>query len=130
MAAIRGKDTKPERIVRSILRQLGYRFRLYVPTLPGKPDIVLPRLGVAVLVHGCFWHSHACKRGRSRPESNTEFWRKKLAANKARDIHNLAALRRAGWRVFVVWECRTADPAGLAKRLSSCLVKPRKQGNR
>jgi DNA mismatch endonuclease (patch repair protein) len=130
MAAIRGKDTKPERIVRSILHGLGYRFRLHVPALPGKPDIVLPRLRAAVFVHGCFWHSHACKRGRSTPGSNFAFWRKKRAANKVRDRRTLAGVRRAGWRVLVVWECETADLTGLAERLSSFLAASRPPARR
>ena len=121
MAAIRGKDTKPERIVRSVLYRLGYRFRLHAAMLPGHPDIVLPCLRAVVLVHGCFWHSHTCKRGRSTPASNIAFWRKKRAANKVRDQRNLAALRRDGWRVFVVWECQTADLVGVGERLSSFL---------
>ena len=105
MAAIRGKHTTPERTVRSVLHRLGYRFRLYRSDLPGKPDIVMPARGAVVLVHGCYWHMHTCKRGRSTPMTNAAFWRAKRAKNRERDRQTLAALRRAGWRVVVVWEC-------------------------
>jgi DNA mismatch endonuclease (patch repair protein) len=107
MAAIRGKNTTPERIVRSVLHRLGCRFALHRPDLPGKPDIVMPAREVVVLVHGCYWHMHRCKRGRSTPATNATFWRKKRRANKMRDRRTLAALRRCGWVVLVVWECQT-----------------------
>lgn len=117
MAAIRGKDTTPERIVRSVLHSLGARFTLHRADLPGKPDIVMPARGAVVLVHGCYWHMHACKRGRSTPASNAAFWRAKRTRNLERDRRTLAALRRAGWRVLVVWECQTKNRAALARRL-------------
>lgn len=105
MAAIRGKDTTPERIVRSVLHRLGCRFALHRADLPGKPDIVMPARGAVVFVHGCYWHMHTCKRGRSTPATNAAFWRAKREKNRQRDRWTVAALRRAGWRVFVVWEC-------------------------
>ncbi len=105
MAAIRGRDTTPERIVRSVLHRLGYRFALHRADLPGKPDIVLPARGAVVLVHGCYWHMHTCKRGRSTPATNAVFWRAKREKTRKRDQRTFAALRRAGWRPFVVWEC-------------------------
>jgi DNA mismatch endonuclease (patch repair protein) len=105
MSLIRGKDTKPELAVRSILHRMGYRFRLHRKNLPGKPDIVLPRYRTVVFVHGCFWHQHdGCPDGHP-PKSRKEFWLKKLDGNKARDKRNLAALSEAGWRVIVIWEC-------------------------
>ena len=122
MAAIRGKDTTPERIVRSILHRLGCRFAVHRADLPGKPDIVMPARNAVVFVHGCFWHMHACKRGRSTPATNAAFWRAKRERTRTRDRRTLAALRRAGWRVLVVWECRMRDArtleAGLRKFLS------------
>lgn len=127
MAAIHGKNTKPELVVRSVLYRLGYRFRLHYTTLPGCPDIVLPRWNSVIFVHGCFWHSHKCSRGQSTPASNAAFWRKKRNTNKLRDRRNLAALRRSGWRVFVVWECQTSDFTKLANRLSSFLIKSAKK---
>jgi DNA mismatch endonuclease (patch repair protein) len=107
MSAVRGKDTRPERAVRSALFAAGYRYRLHRRDLPGAPDIVLPRFRTAVFVHGCFWHGHDCPRGR-RPTSNIEFWNRKLDSNVARDRQNHAALRTAGWRVEVIWQCSLA----------------------
>jgi DNA mismatch endonuclease (patch repair protein) len=104
MAAVRGRDTGPERKVRSALFTAGYRYRLHRRDLPGAPDIVLPRFRVAVFVHGCFWHGHDCARGR-RPASNLEFWNRKLDSNIARDAQNHAGLRAAGWNVEVIWQC-------------------------
>lgn len=107
MAAVRGKDTAPERAVRAALFSTGYRYRLHRRDLPGSPDIVLPRYCVAVFVHGCFWHGHDCLRGR-RPASNVEFWNTKLDRNLARDRANRTALEAAGWTVVTVWECSIA----------------------
>ncbi|MFZ3236852.1 MAG: very short patch repair endonuclease [Stellaceae bacterium] len=104
MAAVRSKDTGPERAVRSALFSAGYRYRLHRRDLPGAPDIVLPRYRIAVFVHGCFWHGHDCPRGR-RPASNVEFWNAKLDQNLARDRASRAALEAAGWTVATVWEC-------------------------
>jgi DNA mismatch endonuclease (patch repair protein) len=108
MRCVKGRDTQPELIVRKLLHRLGYRFRLHRDDLPGKPDIVLPKLGIVIFVHGCFWHQHAgCSRS-ERPTSNVEFWKKKLDRNMERDTENFEQLRAAGWRVFVAWECRVA----------------------
>lgn len=107
MAAVRGKDTRPERAVRSALFHAGYRYRLHRRDLPGSPDIVLPRYRLVVFVHGCFWHGHDCPRGR-RPASNVEFWNTKLDRNIERDRAARAALEAAGWSVVTVWECSAA----------------------
>lgn len=104
MAAVRGKNTKPELVVRRALHAAGFRFRLHRRDLPGRPDIVLPRHRVAVFVHGCFWHGHDCPRGR-RPTSNVEFWGPKLDRNLERDSEATAALERSGWRHVAIWEC-------------------------
>lgn len=104
MAAVRGKNTTPERTVRHALFAAGYRYRLHRRDLPGAPDITLPRFRTAIFVHGCFWHGHDCPRGR-RPTSNTEFWNRKLDGNIKRDRQNQAALRATGWRVEVIWQC-------------------------
>lgn len=104
MAAVRGRDTKPEVAVRRALHAAGYRFRLHRRDLPGRPDIVLPCHRLAVFVHGCFWHGHDCRRGR-RPSSNTGFWHAKLARNVERDRAAVEALTAAGWTVETVWEC-------------------------
>lgn len=112
MAAVRGKNTEPEKLVRSILFRAGYRFRLHRRDLPGCPDIVLPRYRIAVFVHGCFWHGHDCRRGKL-PATNTDFWRSKLKGNAARDAANAARLKEAGWHVFVVWTCRIKSDTAL-----------------
>ena len=104
MASIRGKDTRPEMIVRSGLHSRGFRFRLHDTKLPGKPDLVFPRHRAVILVHGCFWHGHICHLFKW-PASRGEFWKRKINGNKDRDARNLAGLRAAGWRVLVIWEC-------------------------
>ena len=121
MAAIRCKDTKPEKLARSIVHGLGLRFRLHAPALPGKPDLVFHSRRAVVFVHGCYWHQHGCKRGRSTPVVNAAFWRKKRAANKARDAAQRRELRLLGWRVLVVWECQARDPVALRARLGNFL---------
>lgn len=119
MSRVRGKDTKPELIVRRALHALGLRFRLHRRDLPGKPDIVLPRHRLAVFVHGCFWHRHPCCRLASTPKSRTGFWEAKFAANVARDAKNRSALEAESWRVFTIWECETRRAAELEARLAS-----------
>ena len=104
MAGIRGKDTKPERIIRSALHRRGFRFRLHRSELPGKPDMVFPKHGAVILVHGCFWHGHDCHLFRW-PKTREHFWREKIGSNVARDRKQLAELRSAGWRVAIIWEC-------------------------
>ena len=105
MSRIRSKDTKPEKILRSALHKLGFRFRLYKKGLPGKPDIVLPKFGTVILVHGCFWHHHnACNEGRI-PSTNSIYWKDKIMKNVARDSKNRVALEEGGWKVMTVWEC-------------------------
>lgn len=104
MAGIRGKDTKPELLIRSALHRAGFRFRLHQTSLPGKPDLVLPRYRAAIFVHGCFWHGHDCHLFRW-PATREEFWREKIGRNIARDSQQMADLAGAGWRVAVVMEC-------------------------
>lgn len=117
MRANKGKDTKPEMVVRRLLHSMGYRFRLHRRDLPGTPDVVLPRWRKAIMVHGCFWHGHQGCRLAHIPATRAEYWAPKLAANRERDARKLAALRKAGWSVAVVWECQTARPQALARRL-------------
>lgn len=114
MSGIRGKDTKPERLVRRALFAAGYRFRLHRRDLPGSPDIVLPGRRVAVFAHGCFWHMHAGCKNAKMPSSRPEFWRGKLEGNVERDARNVEALAAQGWRVLVVWECATRGQVALA----------------
>src|SRR5712692_765126 len=106
MSRVRGKDTKPERLVRSFLHKRGFRFTLHRRDLPGRPDIVLPRFRTVVFVHGCFWHGH---RGCSRatiPTTHRSFWRKKIESNMRRDDVVLKTLKQEGWRVLTVWQCQ------------------------
>lgn len=121
MAAVKGRDTGPERAVRRLLWAAGYRYRLQRADLPGKPDIVLPGRRVAVFVHGCFWHGHDCARGARAPKANADYWRGKIARNAARDAHVQAELAAAGWRPLVVWECELRDAPALAARLEAAL---------
>ncbi len=117
MSRIRGKNTKPEIIVRQIVRQLGIGYRLYVKDLPGKPDLVFRKHKKVIFVHGCFWHMHACKYGRVIPKTNTEFWQKKRLSNKLRDSKNRKELKKLGWSILVIWECQTRKPALLLKKI-------------
>jgi DNA mismatch endonuclease (patch repair protein) len=121
MSGIRGKDTAPERAVRSLVHQLGYRFRLQARDLPGTPDLLFPRLRTALFVHGCYWHRHAGCRYCYEPKSNVEFWHRKFESNVRRDRAALAELDGMGWRPVVVWECEVRDRDALAERLRSIL---------
>ncbi|MER9955195.1 very short patch repair endonuclease [Mesorhizobium australicum] len=105
MSGIRGKNTKPEIAVRRLLHRSGLRYRLHTANLPGRPDIVFPSRRIALFVHGCFWHRHAGCYWCTTPSSNAEFWNAKFAGNIQRDEQAAEALRTAGWRVAVVWEC-------------------------
>jgi DNA mismatch endonuclease (patch repair protein) len=122
MSRIRGKDTKPEKIVRSILHRLGYRFRLHKANLPGRPDVVLAKHQTIVFVHGCFWHRHKGCKDATMPKTRREWWQAKLEGNAARDRRNQSALRRAGWRALTVWECETEKPEKLTLRLERLLT--------
>lgn len=112
MSRIRGKDTRPELVLRHGLHAMGLRYRLHRKDLPGRPDMVFPRYRAAVLVHGCFWHGHDCPLFKW-PATRREFWQAKIEGNRARDARDLAGLAAAGWRVLVVWECALKGPARL-----------------
>jgi DNA mismatch endonuclease, patch repair protein len=109
MRAIKSKGTKPEVTVEFWLRSARFKPLLHEKTLPGSPDFVLPRIRTAIFVHGCFWHGHGCKRGGRLPATNRSYWLPKLAANKRRDASVKRKLRRLGWRVITVWECKVKD---------------------
>lgn len=111
MSGIRGKNTKPEIIVRQALHRAGLRFRLHRKDLPGKPDIVLPKYHAVIFVHGCFWHGHGCRYFKV-PKTRTDFWLDKITANARRDRIHEDDLRNAGWSVFIVWECEIRDGTG------------------
>jgi len=138
MSAIRGKNTQPELTVRKGLHARGFRFRLHDPRLPGRPDIVLPKHKVIVLVHGCFWHGHSC-RFFKKPASNRKFWLDKIEGNRRRDARNSRRLKSAGWKVITVWECtfrgktdkqRQAGLDRLAKRIRQVSETPAAFGKR
>lgn len=121
MARVKGRDTRPEKIVRSLLHALGYRFRLHRQDLPGKPDVVLPKHKKTVYIHGCFWHGQpSCPRA-ARPTSNVEFWNKKIDGNIARDAAAQHALTQLGWQHLVVWQCETRDMNSLTLKLVNFL---------
>ncbi|MCP3440194.1 very short patch repair endonuclease [Bradyrhizobium sp. CCGUVB14] len=121
MRGVKGLNTRPERLVRSLLHKNGYRFRLHAKNLAGRPDIVLPKHKLAIFVHGCFWHQHrGCRDGR-RPTSNVAFWDRKFTLNASRDKRNLADLRKEGWQTLTIWECETRDLKLLTKAIRTHL---------
>jgi DNA mismatch endonuclease, patch repair protein len=107
MSRIRNRNTRPEMKVRSMVHQMGYRYRLHRKDLPGKPDLVFPSRRKVIFVHGCFFHMHDCPYGQVVPKTNAEFWRKKRLSNVERDKRNVTALKESGWQVLEVWECQT-----------------------
>lgn len=126
MASVKGRNTTPEILIRKALFSKGFRYKIHVSTLPGRPDIVLTRWKVVILVDGCFWHSHGCSRSRI-PRNNADYWEKKLARNLARDQANIQALIDLGWRVCRVWTCalqsqRTDEVARLADEIALWIV--------
>lgn len=120
MRQVHSSGTRPERIVRDIVTQMGFRYRSCASNLPGKPDLVIGRKQKAILVHGCFWHRHDCKAAKL-PKSNRAYWKRKQAGNVRRDTMNARALRSRGWRVMVLWECQIRPGKRLESRLSRFL---------
>ena len=128
MSCIRGKDTKPELLVRKRLHARGFRFRLQDRKLPGRPDIVLPKYGVAIMVNGCFWHGHKGCRYATKPKSNIEFWETKIARNKHRDEVTAAHLEALGWTVIIVWECELRGKEKAEARIQTLAEEIRSAG--
>ncbi|MDL1981718.1 MAG: very short patch repair endonuclease [Deltaproteobacteria bacterium] len=121
MSRVKGRDTKPEILVRSFIFRMGFRFRLHRRDLPGTPDIALPRHGKVIFVHGCFWHGHKrCPRSK-RPTTNENFWNNKLDGNIKRDKRYRRELRQMGWKVLIIWECETKSPEKLLQKLERFL---------
>lgn len=121
MSRIRGKDTKPELLVRQLLHGAGYGYRLHANDLPGKPDIVFRGRHKVVFVNGCFWHSHGCPAGQHAPADNAEFWAAKRQRTVQRDAETSRLLLETGWAVLTVWECEMKDQAALLSRLRGFL---------
>jgi DNA mismatch endonuclease (patch repair protein) len=122
MSKIRSKDTEPEIIVRSVLHKMGYRFRLHVKDIIGKPDIVLPRFKSVIFVHGCFWHRHPGCKYAYTPKTRLDFWHNKFDNNVKRHQYVSQQLMEQGWNVIVIWECELKDPKILKNRLKSLLI--------
>ena len=120
MRRIRSKNTKPEVAVRRLVHAMGYRFRLHPPQLPGKPDLVFPRLKKIIEVRGCFWHQHRGCIDSHFPKTRAQYWQPKLQRNVRRDVSNLRTLRKRGWRVLIVWECELKT-AGFERQLKRFL---------
>jgi DNA mismatch endonuclease (patch repair protein) len=110
MSRIRSKDTKPELLVRRYLHKIGFRYRLHVKELPGKPDIVLPKFKTVIFIHGCFWHGHEECRYYVVPKTRTEWWLEKIGKNTSNDTNAANLLKAAGWNVVTIWECELKKP--------------------
>lgn len=121
MAAIKGKNTKPEMVVRQLVHSLGYRYRLHRKDLPGKPDLVFPSRRKIIEVYGCYWHMHDCPYGKVVPKTNAEFWQTKRLSNVTRDKENMEELAKQDWRVLVIWECEVKDKNQLQERIRQFL---------
>ncbi|MEN6602306.1 MAG: DNA mismatch endonuclease Vsr [Bryobacteraceae bacterium] len=122
MSRVRSKDTRPEMVVRKLVHSMGYRYRLHVSELPGKPDLAFPSRHRVIFVHGCFWHRHGTRCALTRlPKSRLTFWRPKLEKNHDRDDLNRRRLRAAGWKVLTVWECQLRDIGRLQARICNFL---------
>lgn len=113
MRAVKSRDTATEMTVRRLVYAMGYRYRLHRKDLPGKPDLVFQSRRKVIFVHGCFWHGHDCKRGARVPKTNSAYWENKITRNMERDNQHAEELKRAGWRVLVIWECQTKEEASL-----------------
>ena len=117
MSRIKGKDTKPEMLVRKFLHANGFRYKLHDKTLPGKPDIVLPKYKTVIFVHGCFWHGHKECKYSTIPKTRTEWWFNKIEGNKMNDNRNKRLLKKTGWKVIDVWQCNLKNPTKASKAL-------------
>jgi len=122
MSRISGRNTKPEIIVRKLIHRLGFRFRLHIRTLPGTPDIVLPKHKKIIFVHGCFWHGHENCRRSKRPSTNIGFWDPKIAGNIERDKAIIERLTELGWKTLTIWQCEIKDQAKLSELLCGYLL--------
>lgn len=124
MRRIRSRDTKPEIIVRKIVRDLGYvGYRIHRKDIAGKPDLAWIGRKVAIFVHGCFWHGHNCKEGIRRPKTRAEYWSSKIEGNRRRDLKQTELLASGGWRVMIIWDCELTNRDAVKARLESFLLR-------
>lgn len=123
MSRVRSKDTSAEIEVRSLAHRLGFRFRIHRTDLPGKPDLVFSSRKKVIFVHGCFWHGHACPRGKRSPKANADYWKQKIEKNTERDLKAQSALKALGWDVLVVWECHLKEPERVAADILEYLTR-------
>ena len=121
MRAVKSRDTAPELVVRRLAHGLGHRFRLHRKDLPGNPDLAFIAARKVIFVHGCFWHGHDCKRGARVPKTNTEYWTKKTARNRLRDMKVARLLKESGWKSLVIWECETRGPDRIQRKIQRFL---------
>ena len=121
MSRVKSKDSNAEKIVRSIAHRLGYRFRIHRKDLPGTPDIVFPSKKKVIFVNGCYWHGHRCKRGKRLPKSNTQYWTSKIERNIQRDKRNIKALKKLGWDILVIWECKINNEENISNLIGNFL---------
>ena len=121
MSRIRSRDTSPERRVRSVMHRAGYRYRLHVKEMLGKPDIVMPRYRTVIFVNGCFWHRHPNCRYATTPKTNVDYWQRKFERNVVRDQKTYSTLAKDGWSIIVIWECQTHDRNRLSELLAEIL---------
>ncbi len=121
MSQVKSKNTSPEIFVRKLVFSMGRRYRLHRSDLPGKPDIVFPSQKKIIMVNGCFWHRHNCKKGQKLPQDNADYWKNKFDRTIARDRKNIKLLEEMGWRVLLVWECQIKDAALLKKDINEFL---------
>lgn len=117
MGRVKGRNTRPEKLVRSLLHGMGYRFRIQRADLPGRPDIVLPKYHAVIFVHGCYWHRHDCPNGKRLPKTRLDFWLPKLEGNRLRDVKNQEKLVQMGWKVLILWECMLKDKVALQEKI-------------
>jgi len=125
MRAVKSRDTSPELAVRALLRSFAPGYRLHRKDIPGNPDIAYVGRRQAIFVHGCFWHGHDCARGARMPKANADYWRAKIARNRARDEAHRARLAELGWRALTVWECELKDRDALERKLREFVLGPR-----
>lgn len=129
MRAVKWRDTGPEMLVRRLVFNMGYRYRLHQASLPGKPDLVFAGRHKVIFVHGCFWHGHNCLRGARQPKQNAAYWSDKINGNRNRDVVNLVALSKLGWEALVIWECELKDAPAVRRRIVDFLGENGRKNN-